>query len=472
MKFIEIVRRVLSMLFSASKSGTPFDESTGQFLHVDPDEVKRELKLTKRAADNGAKGIPDLEDTKKDALATDIDMHMNYLISLGKAKLLEQNGAVKDLSKSQEQVSILDITEIYETATKDLTATAKNFYGKMFLTKNEWILMGKSLKEFREKNKLNRPAQYPDDRMRKFGFIFLIMVIEIIFNAYALGDAHPNGIVGVSTEILMFGIVNVGVSVILGFYVWRYFLHIQKLRQSIAILAFPMMAFVLFLNFFLAHYRDAISKLASIADFSDLQTSIQQLGGQAINTLIASPFVMDDIKSYLLLFVGLLASVIATLKSFELDDPYPGYGKQSRVQKRLADKFNYQNKNAEDEIIGLVEDYSQQMAAKRQLMKASASAITRREEYIRDLHNKYNIWLGHIALVGKSLYADYQDENRKARENRQKPKCFDLHDYVLPDDAKIELDFPKHKPLDIEAAEAVEEKYAADLNKQTSKQLF
>ena len=84
-------------------------------------------------------------------------------------------------------------------------------------------------------------------------------------------------------------------------------------------------------EFFLAHYRDAISKLAD-NDLSALQmmTLMQKLGGQARDTLIQNPFVMDDFKSYLLLFVGLLASIFATKKSFELDDPYPGYGKISK----------------------------------------------------------------------------------------------------------------------------------------------
>ena len=454
------------MLFSAGKTGVVFDESTGQFQHVDSDEAKRELKLTRRAAANGAKGIPELEDTKKDALAAEIDAYISYLISLAKTKLVEKNRAAKDLSESQSQVAPQNITEIYETATKELTATARNFYDRMFILKNNWILVGKHLKDFRDKNNLNRPAHYPDNRIRKFGVIFLIMVIEIIFNAYALGDAHPSGIVGVSTEILMFGIVNVGFSFLLGFFVWRYFFHVQKIKWSVAVLAFPMIAFILFLNFLLAHYRDAISKLVSDTALTELQTSIQQLGGQAINTLVTSPFVMDDIKSYLLLFVGLLASVITTWKSFELDDPYPGYGKLSREQERLANIFTNENKIALDDMIDLVEDYSKQIGAQRLLIKSGERAITRREEDFRDLHNKYNIWLGQTASVGKALYAHYQEENIKARISKQKPKCFDLHDYVLPDDAKIELDFPEHKPLDIKAVEEMEEKYVAELNKQ------
>ena len=454
-------------MFSLSgKTGAVFDESTGQFNHVDSDEAKRELKLSRRASDNGAKGIPEPRGTKKDALAAEIDAYINYLISLAKTKLLEKNRAIKDLSESQSQGSIQDITEIYETATKELTATARNFYDRMFILKNNWILAGKYLKDFREKNNLNRPAQYPDDWVRKLGFIFVIVIIETIFNAYALGDAHPSGIFGVGAVILMFSIVNAILSFFLGFFVWRYFFHVQKLKRGIAtILACVIIVFILFLNFLLAHYRDAISKLVTTIELTDLQTSIQKLGGQAMDTLIANPFSVDDIISYLLLFFGLAVAAITTWKSFELDDPYPGYGKQSREQEKLAKRFTHENNNALEDIIDLVEDYSKQISSQRLLMKSNFRAVNRREEDFRDLHNKYKIWLKQTESVGKALYAHYQEENIKARETKTKPKCFGLHDYVLPDDAKVELDFPKYKPLDIEAVEATEEKYVAELNK-------
>ena len=459
------------MLFLSGKTGAVFDESTGQFHHIDFGEAERALKLTKRAIANGAKGIPELKDTKKDALAAKIDEYIGYLISLAKTKLLDKIRAAKYLSSSQSQGSIQDMTEIYESATKDLTKTAREFYNEIFILKKNWILLEKYLKEFREKNNLNRHARYPDSRVGTFGVIFLITVVETLFNAYALGDAHPDGVFGVVAAIFMFSIVNVGVSLCLGLVIWRYFFHVQKIKRSVAILAFPMMIFILFLNFLLAHYRDAISKLSTTTEFTDLQVSIQQLGGQAIDTLITNPFVMDDVKSYLLLFVGLLAAIFTTWKSFHLDDPYPGYGRLSREREELAKKLNYKNKTALEDINDLVEDYSKQISSQRLLIKGNESAIFRREEDFEDLHEKYNIWLEQAKTVGMALYAHYQEENIKAREKKQKPECFELHDYVLPKDAKVELGFPKLPPIDLEVVEKMEENYVKKLNKQANNYL-
>ena len=82
------------------------------------------------------------------------------------------------------------------------------------------------------------------------------------------------------------------------------------------------------------------------------------LGARAIETIQTSTFFMNDNNSYLLLFVGLLAAVFATHKSFGLDDPYPGYGKLSREQDELAEDFNYEQTLSFEEMNVLVDDYS------------------------------------------------------------------------------------------------------------------
>ena len=55
---------------------------------------------------------------------------------------------------------------------------------------------------------------------------------------------------------------------------------------------------------------------------------------------------LDDFKSYLLMFIGIIASIFAIIKSFQLDDPYPGYGKISREQSKLANFYNNEQTSA------------------------------------------------------------------------------------------------------------------------------
>lgn len=458
-------------LSSLSSTSAVFDDATGEFNLIDIEGAKRELKLSKRAAENGAKGIPGLKESRKDAMATEIDTYINRLIVLARNKFVDRLRAADDLSDAQSQGSIQSITEIFETAKAELKATARERYNALFTARRDWIEGEAEFIAFQKENKRIGPARFPDDRTKIFGWIFLITIIEIMTNAYALGAAHPSGPLGVILEIFMFGVANVGVAFLLGCYVWRYFYHVSAIIKSVAaILAIPMMVFIVFLNFFLAHYRDAISKLAN-ADLDALETItlMQKLGGDARDTLLANPFVMDDFKSYLLLFVGMLASIFATKKSFELDDPYPGYGKISREQDELAANFNEEQTLAFRDMNNLVDNYSNQINSQLSLVKGNESALITRERDKKQLFEKYNSWIASARSAGETLYAFYREENMKARENRQEPNCFTIDFSLSNKDTEVKLDPPERITSSYKAVAKTCEKYLNELNEQSTK---
>ena len=463
------LKKVLSSLGSTS---AVFDDATGEFNLIDIEEAKRELKLSKRAAENGAKGIPGLEESRKDAMATEIDTFINHLVLLAKNKFIDRLKAADDLSDTQSQKgSIQSITELFEKAKAELKTTARDRYGAMFTAKRDWVLGEAQFNAFQKENKRIGPARVPADRTKIFGWIFLITIIEIMTNAYALGAAHPSGPLGVILEIFMFGIANVGVAFLLGCYVWRYFYHVSAIKKTVAtILSIPMMAFIVFLNFFLAHYRDAISKLASAElDALETVTLMQKLGGDARDTLLANPFVMDDFKSYLLLFVGMLASIFATKKSFELDDPYPGYGKISREQDELAANFNEEQTLAFRDMNSLVDDYSRQINSRLSLVRGNESALITRERDKKQLFEKYNNWIASTRSVGETLYAFYREENMKARKNRQEPNCFTI-DFTLSDkDTEVKIDSSERITSTYKVVEKTCKNYLNELNEQSNK---
>ena len=179
-----------------------------------------------------------------------------------------------------------------------------------------------------------------------------------------------------ATEIIMFGVVNIGFSYLLGNYIWREFNHVKPSRKVVAaVLALPMITFLIFLNFLLAHYRDALNNFDYNKTMSELLLSLQQLGSKAIESLLESPLSLVDFKSYLLLFVGLLASIIATKKSYDLDDPYPGYGKLHREQENIGKEFNVEQDFSFKDMNDMVEDYSEQINGQLNVLKGSERAF-------------------------------------------------------------------------------------------------
>ena len=239
---------------SLSNSGSPFDDGTGEFLPIDVEVAKKHLRLAELAHENGEKSQPSATRSTKDAMAKAIDTHIADLVRMAKDKFQNRLNAIDELSKAHSS-SLQYIAEIYENGRAELKATARKHYGSLFTTKRDWVLGEDEITSFRKKHGRIGPARYPVDKTKIFGLIFLIAIVEIMTNAYALGEAHPSGPIGVVMEIFMFGIANVGVAFLLGCYVWRYFFHISFVQKMFAtLLAIPMTAFILFLNFFLAHY--------------------------------------------------------------------------------------------------------------------------------------------------------------------------------------------------------------------------
>jgi len=468
---INLAFNINDVLSSLRASSSPFDEGTGEFLSIDTGVAKQNLDLANRARENGVEAMPTLATSKKDTMAAEIDSYLEQLILVAKDKFVERMRAIDDLSKSQSKSgSIQYITEIFENGKAELKKTARDRYNALFSAKREWVLGEQEYSHFRTENNRIGPARYPQDKVKIWGWIFLITVIEIFTNAYALGDAHPSGFVGVVLEILMFGIANVGVAFLLGCYVWRYFNHVNFGKKATAlVLALPMMTFIVFLNFLLAHYRDAIAKLAgSDLGAFEIEASMQKLGAAATSTLMQNPFMLEDFKSYLLLFVGLLASVFATKKSFELDDPYPGYGKITREQEELALAFNDDQTEAFSEMNDLVDDFSNQINTQLSFVENNEAAIKNRQSDKRLLFDKFNNWLSSTQSVGEALYAFYREENMRARKSKKEPKCFRI-DFKLSASAGVKMPKAQRFSSSYSSVEKTCEKFLKELNTQSEK---
>ena len=222
-----MVFKIGELLSSLSNSTSPFDDGTGEFLPIDIEVAKKNLKLAERARENGEKSVPSTSTSRKGAMAVEIDTYINHLVLMAKDKFVDRLKAIDELSKVQSG-SLHYITEIYENARAELKTTARERYNSLFTAKREWVLGEVEFSAFRDKHLRIGPARYPVNKTKIFGWIFLITIIEILTNAYALGATHPSGPIGVVLEIFMFGIANVGVAYLLGCYIWRYFFKFRN----------------------------------------------------------------------------------------------------------------------------------------------------------------------------------------------------------------------------------------------------
>ena len=103
--------KIGELLSSLSNSASPFDDGTGEFLPIDVEVAKKNLKLAERARENGEKSVPSATTSRKDAMAVEIDTYINHLVLMAKDKFVDRLKAIDELSKVQSG-SLQYITEI------------------------------------------------------------------------------------------------------------------------------------------------------------------------------------------------------------------------------------------------------------------------------------------------------------------------------------------------------------------------
>lgn len=428
------IKNALSFLNS---SYSPFDESTNEFIPVDKKSAEKYLQLEERGADNGRNNSPRANVKNKDAIAKDIDQYLGRCTALAKSQLLNRFKAILELSSNSKGSNTLEIIEnIYQSASNKLIADTKFYYNELFTKKRNWINGEKEYDQFRKDNNIIGPARYPENKVMATGAITLALMAEIVINAFTLGDNHPNGTFGVIYETFMFAFVNIAASFLLGAYTIKQLYHVSLIRKMIGVIfSIGLVAGIFFLNLFVAHYRDSLAQLQQkLLENLDALNAIFSLGGASLNNLMAQPFGMGDFKSFLLFGFGIVLAIIASKKSFDLDDKYPGYGKLHREQQDLADQFTdmldevIQNTNED------VEKAVNDMGAQTILSGAFLERNTRRASDFELIKQKYFSWLEELENTGQALYAQYREADLKFRKGKQ-PICYDI-DYKVPETAK------------------------------------
>ncbi|MEO0818631.1 MAG: hypothetical protein AAFX86_15165 [Pseudomonadota bacterium] len=225
--------------------------------------------------------------------------------------------------------------------------------------------------------------------------LMAVLLVEGCFNALLFKDAQPSGLVG--GLMVAFGIsaVNVLFGVCAGYFGLRYLNHPQlPFKVMGGAVAGVFILAGIFLNFFIAHFRDAveISLQAAIAagDLSGY-SMFDTAPGAVIAGMFPNIFGLHNLVAFGLLMIGLTVFAIAVYEGYDkISDRYPGYGRVWRKE-RLAYEARQQVRNGVRDDLG---DYftrcrawfeSQQgrhVQAKREIEKALNELETRRDHAV------------------------------------------------------------------------------------------
>ena len=252
------------------------------------------------------------------------------------------------------------------------------------------------LQSFRERHKGRIGERTPDIKKnveQTLAILLFVLILEGCFNALLFKDAQSSGLLG--GMLIAFGVsaVNVAAGVCAGFFGLRYLNHNeQPMKIMGGIVAGIFILFGLFVNFFVAHFRDAVEvslhayqDAGSLAGFSMFDIA----PGAVIGAMFPNIFGLESLVAYGLLFIGLTVFAIGLYEGYEkISDKYPGYGRVWRKERLAYEKRQSVRNDLRDDL----SDYytncrtwfdtqqSRHVAAKREIEKAMTLLETRREQ--------------------------------------------------------------------------------------------
>lgn len=148
-------------------------------------------------------------------------------------------------------------------------------------------------------------------------WLALFAIAEGGVNAYVLADAHQGGLVGALLDIVMFTAINIMLAFLIGYYTWGYLECRNAFKRVIgALVVMLLIGSIVCVSFILAHYRDALARTSRLdtLSYADQLEMYDKLGLEVILTFIQNPFLLEGMKSYLLLIISVIAAILITIK--------------------------------------------------------------------------------------------------------------------------------------------------------------
>lgn len=298
---------------------------------IDTEKIAREIRLEEEARRLGEANLPASGETELSGLETlilrRVERARQDFLAWGadQLKVLNQDVERRDITPIINKAGQAD--REFERLASSLLAEKDKLLTELAATARS---SAAELEEFRTRHRLSRQPVYPDGAGTFFrvSVLVLLVVIEAALNAVFFARGLSTGLVGGFVYAGAFAFANVAFACVFGRWLLPSLNHRHIFRKLLGALAVPAAgATALAVALLIAHFRDALS-----LDLADAPRA-------ALDSLRDSPFVLEEVQSWVLFGVSLLFALTAAVDSYGLDDPYPGYGAADRRGKRAFDAY-------------------------------------------------------------------------------------------------------------------------------------
>jgi hypothetical protein len=302
-------------------SGEKLDKSPSRSpLDIDVVKIAEELHILEEAKGLGEAGQPAPESTVLAGTELSIVAHIN------KARIEHMEWAAS-LRIWNADLSKLDITGIADRAAQAdkefdrlASATLTDRRRRLESLKEEALRCRRSLDEFKRQNKLSGIAHFPSGAglVCQWALLLLFVFVEGGLNSALFAKGIDGGLISGFVYAAGFALVNVVVAALFGRFAVPNIFHRNSVRKAIGILGLlGALVVMLLISLVIAHFRDAL-----VADVD--------APGRVALQAFSHPFALNDLMSWWLFALSLLAGAAALVDGVLLDEVYPGFGPSSR----------------------------------------------------------------------------------------------------------------------------------------------
>ncbi len=279
------------------------------------------------------------------------------------------------------------------------------------------------LDAFKERNRLQRDADFPSPGRKAllYGMLLLMVAFEAIANSFFFAEGVSTGLVGGFVFAGVFAATNVALAFLLGKVAVRQLAHRAIARRVVGLVALPLaLGAMTTIALATAHLRDALTAGAPDA------------AGVALQTLLASPFVLGGIASWGLFLVSMLFAVASLVDGLKTDDSYPGYGRVTRRALLAAEDYDAELDDLRDAMASL---RNEQLGALERDLRESQGALLVLDNLIGDKRATLSRLSNALHDADNSMDAllkRFRTENEIHRGGAPRPAYFDTLPTLSP----------------------------------------
>jgi hypothetical protein len=395
---------------------THYKPGPGQFLQIDPKIVIDKMDLHQRAADRARVNQPAEDSAALDEVEQEIEGTIRSIAAEDQARTYDQLATYEQRLRGADVAgAAVDMRVLARQAESDMESMLLAIKGDLRVARKEVLDRERTLASFRKDHGLKRPAHPVRGHFLFSAVIVLLFAAETLPNAIILGEGEELGIAGGYTVAILFSLINLTLGFAAGRWGWTNAIHKNLLRAACGIaLAAACLGGVVLINLALAHYRAAVeSGMASSA-----------AAAAVIPLMKTDPLALGDIKSAIMVAMGVMSALIVMLEGWFWDEPYPGYGEVADHLRLAQSRYHDMVEEKLDHLKSVQEEFVQKIQVERSRLRDRRLEIPYVMQERQRLVARFKDHLTQLQDVGRQALVVYRDANRKARSNPA-PKRFD-----------------------------------------------